>query len=494
MSDDARGGAGPQLQEPVTQTLAVAYVSTLSAQAASQAFYLLLFGWLTVADVGVFSWAVAAATIYAYTADLGFNTFLVGELSARRYRLITVARAVLALRLPAFALGAVLLAIWSVVAGPSPREVHTVSLVSGAYMVQLLESSAAYWLQVRQRQNLVNGLGVVTPVGRVVGLLLCWGRPLELSYVVSLVLATQLLGSSLIVGCALVDARRDVAAPDGAAGIWDLLGAFRRRGPKLALLYGLMALQSRLDWLIVSSMLSKTALASYAVANKLLESALLLAGVAARTAFPWLSHRDADDAVIRRKLERLRQGFAAGSALICCVLYFWAPTVLRLFFGDRYIDAETPARILSLGGAVFMLNQYYLYVLLAGHLERQYIPWLAVATGLQVLTDVALIPSLGIRAAAFGMIAMGIVVLIAQLTLAAKHGKLDRREVLELQGFIILQVAVVALSGWFVPNRVLATGLACGGIVILAAALLHRRDLRRGVAPGFATSRQRRLP
>ncbi len=54
---------------------------------ASQLFFFLVLRYLSLEGVGLYSWAIAIATIYAYIMDFGLGVFLVGELSKTGYAL-----------------------------------------------------------------------------------------------------------------------------------------------------------------------------------------------------------------------------------------------------------------------------------------------------------------------------------------------------------------------------------------------------------------------
>src|SRR5262245_43752498 len=93
-------------------TVLVDYASAGLSQILNQRHVLHVFGYLSSETGGLYSGAIAIATIFAYVMDLGLTTFLMGELSEISYDLRALLRLILAVRAPAFVLGAVLLAVW----------------------------------------------------------------------------------------------------------------------------------------------------------------------------------------------------------------------------------------------------------------------------------------------------------------------------------------------------------------------------------------------
>ena len=77
-------------RERMASTLLLAYASSGVSQLANQGFFFILLRYAAIESVGIYSWAIAVATIYTYVMDLGLSPFLVRELSSCQYRLKTV--------------------------------------------------------------------------------------------------------------------------------------------------------------------------------------------------------------------------------------------------------------------------------------------------------------------------------------------------------------------------------------------------------------------
>ena len=337
-------------RERIGLTLLVAYLSVGLSQVATQIFFLLVFQLLPVEAVGVYTLAIAVATIYAYVMDLGLTTFLVGELSQHSYRLATVVWAVVIVRLPVAVLGGLGIQLWALLARPAFAEYQIMVLVALSYFLQLLELSVISWLQVQQQQIAVNVLSVVMPTGRLLGMLFLYFGKYEatVSYVGWLVFLTQCLSVLYFLFVAL---SRSPAVLKGSTRLQDelrqLLLGFWQRGRKLTVMYAFVALRARAYWLLVSALLSEGALANYSLGNKVLELAMLLAGVGARTTFPWLSRTDAGDSFLGSRLALIRRGFVLLSVIVCIGLFYWSPVLITMLLGNKYEEADLVVKMLT---------------------------------------------------------------------------------------------------------------------------------------------------
>jgi O-antigen/teichoic acid export membrane protein len=463
-----------RLRERMGETLLVAYASGVAGQILNQVYFFGVLYFLTIDEVGVYAWALAASTLYAYITDFGVTPFLVSELASNHYRFRQVVRFLIGVRLPSIAGAVIIFSLFWTLGSPNRIELMALALIGGSHMLLLLELGLVSWLQHRQRQRLVNILNLLVPVGRCVGLgvlVLSSSRP-SLLHVSGLVFAVQLvsLGAfAVFSGPELTDHPNELGQP------WSserrLLKAFLERGPVLTAVYAMMAAQARLDWLFVSALLTKGALANYAVANKLLELAMLLAGIWARTSFPWFAQIPSDPA-IESKLILGRKIFTVLSALVAVLLFAWGPLIFRVLFGTKYVEAEPTIRLLAITATVFMLNQYFVYVLIAEKLESAYARILFPSILVQILVDVLLIPILGIMGAAWGMVVMGISVHIGQLYLLTNSRVIQREDVFRAEAFVVAMTAITitlwALSAAPMVSTIVGTvAIAVGSSIFL---------------------------
>jgi O-antigen/teichoic acid export membrane protein len=466
-------------RETIGSTLLFAYASTGLTLVANQAYVFLIFRCLPIESVGLYSWAIAVATIYVYAMDFGLPAFLMGELSERRYRLRAVIQVILITRTPVLVLGVAGLIAWISLYHPTRAESLAMGLVTTSYTIQLVDGGLAPWLQLRLQQNALNAIGVVLPLARLLGIIVPLGlrREFDLTYVGLVMVATQVASTASFVIYAARDARHTLPAP-ATNGALLMLRHFRQRGPRLGVMYILMGLQARLDWLMVSALVSRVALANYSLANRVIEFGMLLAGVLARTSFPWHSRADADNAPLGARLAIMQRLFAWFSALLGVGLFFWVPPLIQLFFGGRYAGAASATRLMTLATPVFMLNQYLFYILLVRRREHSYTYLILAATVLQVGVNLALLPRLGIAGAAVGMLVMGVSLHGGQLVLLVRDKALQLAEAFRLEAFVFGSAAVVAALWLADVGPAIGTFAGLAAVGALGMALMMERGDR----------------
>jgi O-antigen/teichoic acid export membrane protein len=460
-----------KLRERIGRTLLMAYAATGIGQVATQAYFLLILKFLPIGAVGIYTWAIAVATIYSYVLDLGLGTFLVGELSESRFGLRQVMRLIVMTRAPLVALGVILLGVWGRLESPPRVEFWTLATVAAAYVIQLVDVGLVPWFQVHQRQSKANVFGSMLPIARLGALAVCLvlGLKIDLRLVLWVTITTQVANTLGIIGLAFHEQHRlRGRLPDHApGGFGELWSKFWHRGPRLALMYVFVALQARLDWVLVSGLLSKEALANYSLANKIVEALMLFAAVWARTSFPWISRDDADEAEMKVRLATVRRVFVVCSAAVTAVVVFGAIPLARCFFGSKFSGAEASIRVMAPAGAVFMLNQYFFYVLLARRLEGRYTLVVLVTTVLQVATDVWLLPRIGIAGAAVGMLVLGVTMHAGQMILLCTNAAMTLAETLMQEVFILASVATMLVLARFAVPPVAGAALALGAVGVL---------------------------
>ncbi len=236
---------------------------------------------------------------------------------------------------PLIIVGIVGLEGWARLAHPSVKEYWTLALVTLTSIIQLIDLGLISWFQVRQRQNLVNIVTLVTPLGRLTGivLLLIAGRPMSLHIVVGVSLAAQVLGTLCLFYMAEREARDDKESPSVLeGGLRQLFRRYWERGPLLAMMYSFNILQARLDWILVSVLVSRVALANYSLANKVIEVAMLVAAVCARTSFPWFSRSHENEPQLRERLALLRRLFVVSCGFLGIGLFFWSWPLVQFFW------------------------------------------------------------------------------------------------------------------------------------------------------------------
>ncbi len=183
---------------------------------------------------------------------------------------------------------------------------------------------------------------------------------------------------------------------------------YRRDAWKLLLRSGLAGttlslaplLTLRADRYIVGLFLNPNAVGIYSVAAAVPELLRVPAAALSNSFF----YRIASGLAHPHDFARLRRSFILLSAVLSGLTFVAAPALVRLVFGERYLGAVGPLRVLLLaeiGVSVFQLDGFTL----AG-LNRIPQAALAAAAGLVVVTasDFALIPAFGINGAAWASV------------------------------------------------------------------------------------------
>jgi O-antigen/teichoic acid export membrane protein len=165
----------------------------------------------------------------------------------------------------------------------------------------------------------------------------------------------------------------------------------------------------RVDNLLIPPIVGREALAAYNVAYKLFEPSQILPGVLLAATFPLIARAAAtekkeDD----RPSHSLRSLLGQNLALLCglgiavtAVLFLLASPVTRLLYGDLYTASVPMLRVLALAALPMYLNYMLTHTLIALDRPRLYALATLCALVVNVLINLALIPSLGAIGAAW---------------------------------------------------------------------------------------------
>lgn len=171
----------------------------------------------------------------------------------------------------------------------------------------------------------------------------------------------------------------------------------------------------RVDTFVIASTRSATELAAYGLSTRLIEAALLGAGFFQMAMLPTLSESVADPARWRLTLRRSAYVLATLGLLALVVLMPLSHRVLEVAGSGRYVFASGTLQLLLVAGVLAAVNGLFGMALIA--LGRQWQAlWLNLTCLLvNVLGCLALVPSHGIRAAAWVTLATEILTLMGNL-------------------------------------------------------------------------------
>ena len=457
-------------REGIKKTLFIAYASTGVAQITNQLFLFLVLRYLPIKSVGIYSWAAALAMIVGYISDFGLPAFLVGELSAHQRRSESLKKMVIAMRVPVIGLAVTGLAVWWFVYNPESSRFWTLAIILLSFLLQTVDGGLGSWLQARNKQLQLNLLSLIIPIGRLFGfgLLLLGGKAASVTYVALVGLGSQIV--STVVFLSIVKGRQQNPPETGVSEeVSAMFRNFRKRGFGLSVMYALNVAQLRLDWLLVSSLISTIALANYSIAVRISEFGSLMAGVWARTSFPWISASDAKEEGRELHLSLLRRAFILFSCALGMAIAFVANPLLSLFFAGKYAASHDIVTVVSLGIPLFMLNLYYLYDFVAGHREQLYNIILVVATVVQASLNIVLLPRYGVQAGSLVLVGTAVVIHVAQMLVLGARGTLNVVDIVRQETVLLLTIGIVLLLD--VPTFTDASVKGASLVVIITSGL-----------------------
>jgi O-antigen/teichoic acid export membrane protein len=252
-----------------------------------------------------------------------------------------------------------------------------------------------------------------------------------------------------------------------AAASWQLL----RRALPFAIGAGIGAVILRLDVVLLSLLASPGDVATYDVAQRLVESMSYLSSAVCVPALVMISarlgtgQRSAAGQVYR---EAVRMAYLLGLP-VSIVLVISADDIVALVLGPGYSHAAGPLAVLGAGLWVLFVTQVQVVVITAGLQIRLGLGLALVHLGLVVVLDIVLIPPLGPTGAA---VAMTISWLVMALTYDRFHrGTFGARTPLPSARLI---TASAALGAWLVlaGPRMGLTAVPLGLMVYAVSALL----------------------
>jgi len=174
----------------------------------------------------------------------------------------------------------------------------------------------------------------------------------------------------LTVVVAMLMLRRDIGAPAQRRR-----GAWRRTlrlGLVLALASSLLALATRLPLLVVGNTGTVREVAYFSAPQRIAEATLVIAMTVGFALLPGLAYlRTAAPGRAARLLRRTLSAVAALGLIVTVVLVALAEPVIRVLFGDAFITASVPGRILFAGTFAYALLGTAWYALLALGDERR---------------------------------------------------------------------------------------------------------------------------
>ena len=461
---------GIMKRENYRNTLTVAYLTTGLSQSFELAYNYLFFIVLSVDQIGLYSWVTALVMFFNVAVDMGIEPVLVRKFGKGELRLSSAFRAILLLRIPILVSG-ILLATQLQRHGMLNSVQFSVIMLLGAQIIfNVSDSVFKSWLLANDRQNTANIITLLFSGLKLgyIGILFSFSWN-SLYYLLVGILVLRMVTSVIYCLLAFMYSLGYETASRANASTVRVAGELFRAGLSVGGVNFLGIMQNRLDWLLVSSMISTLALASYSLANKLYEILQLIVGVSFETMYPWLCRDQENER--DSLLLLIRIVIAAGALLGLCGI-FVSPVLVKLMFGSKFTGVELPVRIMMLSAAMIAASAAFYHLVLSRGRESRLFLITIIATALQFASNLYLIPRLGIVGAALGMLVLAIAT-ITGLMIIAQIGNLVpdviiRRILMFLSASIFYVVVLLYcdITAWFVVP-VLLTVITCTGWFVL---------------------------
>jgi O-antigen/teichoic acid export membrane protein len=158
----------------------------------------------------------------------------------------------------------------------------------------------------------------------------------------------------------------------------------------------LSALYFRVDVFLVERFCGGEAVATYNAAFRLLESLRLVPGAVMAVALPSLCQ-----AADTRPLRQVSIVLTATGMVLMLVGWVSAPWLVPMVYGQRYVAATGPFRILMLSFPLMSLNAVLIQQLIGWHGQNAYAKMCAIALVLNIALNAWLVPGRGIEGAAW---------------------------------------------------------------------------------------------
>jgi O-antigen/teichoic acid export membrane protein len=453
--------AGASVVRRVAWNTAAQALGKLAVLVIGAASILVTTRYLGASGYGQFALALAFVQMVGLLADLGLLTVVVREISRDPGATERLIGHTLTLRL-ALSLGVIALAGLLSLAMPYTPQVRVAILIAGVPLILGLANTAI--VAVFQARLRMDRAAISDVAGRAAG------------FVALIVVAALDLGFYAVVATAAVGALVTLLVtwrlsrplvrirPAASRAVWRwLLVAALPVGAALAV----SEVYYRADTLIVSLYRPYAEVGFYALGYRVVELLGMLPAIVMTSVFPLLSrylHESRE--LARRTIDAAADLFIAFGLPLAAGGLVVAPQLVRLIGGEAFEGAADTLRILLFAGALAFVSGLFGMALIAGDHQRSAL-WLSVAAlALNVPLNFALVPALGIDAAAATAVASELLLVVGGYLLVRRDlGVAPRLRMLwRAVAAAAAMAAVLALvDGW--P---LALLLPLGGAVYVA--------------------------
>jgi O-antigen/teichoic acid export membrane protein len=408
--------------------------------------------YLGAADYGRYTLALAFVAAFGVAADIGLYTILVRELARTPERTSELVGNALTLRAILWVGASGLAAAIAFAVGYEPRVRAAVALAALPMGLGLLQAAVQAVFQARLDMLPV---AVAEVSGRAVAFALAvLVAALDLGFYAVLLAAAGGALASLVFTAAAAARRGVDLRPRADRAVWRTLVV---AALPLGLSLGLTELYFRADQLIISAFRPIEEVGLYGLAFRVVELAATLPGALLASVFPVLA-----EGRERGALQAAFDVFVVLGAPLALGGLVLADDVVIAVAGAEFAGAADPLRILLFAIALAFVNGLFGFLLVARDRQRDVLRINLAALAVNLGLNVALVPSLGIEAAA----AIGV---LSELVILAGSWRY-LRPLGEWPGWGLLPKALLAAV---VMTLVLwpADGLPLAVLVVLAVAV-----------------------
>jgi O-antigen/teichoic acid export membrane protein len=457
-------------RENYRHTLTVAYLTTGLSQSFELAYNYLFFNFLSIQQIGLYSWVLALVMFFNVAVNMGIEPVLVRKFGQGEFRLMRAFQAILLLRVPVIVLGIALTAILYTSEILSSTQFFVILLMGAQVIFNVCDGVFKSWLLANNRQNIVNIINVLFSGLKLgyIGIMFSFSWN-SLYYLLAGILIFRLMGSAIIYFRAYTLSLGNEIVASADVPPVQIAGDLFRAGLSIGGINVLGIIQNRLDWLLVSGMISTLVLASYSLANKLYEIFQLIIGVSLQTIYPWLCRNEENER--KALLLFVRLVIVFGALLGLCGI-FVSPALIKLIFGNKFSEAELPIMILMLSASIIAASGVFYHLALSKGLESKLLLITTITTTLQFAANLILIPKLGITGAALGMLVLAITTLTGLTILVQVETLVPRAVIRRILIFLSASIFYVALllyfkaAVWFAAAIVLIAIAGTGWITL----------------------------
>jgi O-antigen/teichoic acid export membrane protein/O-antigen ligase len=406
---------------------------------------------------GQYAAAVATWAVLGATADLGFSLTLSRDLPhlegshrpilRSAYEVATAWSAVLALVMVGLAFGA----------GITSTRGLALLILAPSMVFNGLNPARVFFL-VRHRTGLLLKLDVITTLLQVSATVVIAALGLGVDAI-----AAALSAGSIVNGVVIAIAARRLLEPSTERRVGRL--ALVRRSLPLGLLAIMTKVYLMVDLVLLGWLVTGSRLGDYAAASKLLTVLATVAGVVVAGALPAISSLVGRTDELQLLIGRIWTWLAVGAMPIFVAVALFAPLIVEVVLGHGYDQAAPLLRILSLAGAISVVNNLLGAMMVAFHKTRALFIQNAVAIVVNVAGNLILVPKVGVVASAWLTAGCEVIVLVGAVVVI--RAEVDLRPCVAKSVRPAIAIAIAAAIALLLdPSRILAA--AVSGAVFLA--------------------------